>query len=135
MPQARSDAMGAAQRVRLDRWLFAVRFYKTRELACAAVDAGQVRVGGERVRPARAIRVGDVVTVRRDGLVWEARVLLTLDRRVGAAEAAKAWREDAAATAAREAAIAQRRALAPQRFPGRPTKRDRRALDDFLNED
>ena len=129
-----SPRAAEASKVRLDRWLWAVRFYKTRELACAAIDAGQVRVGGERVKPARALRAGDAVTVRRAGLVWEVEVIATIDRRVSAPEAAKAYREDAAVASAREAEIAMRRAAAPPAFPGRPTKRDRRALDDFLNE-
>lgn len=121
-------------KVRLDRWLWAVRCYKTRELACAAIEAGQVRVGGERVKPARALKAGDVVTVRRAGFVWELEVVATIERRVSGAEAAKAYREDAAVKAARDAEIAMRRAAEPPRLPGRPTKRDRRALDDFLNE-
>ncbi len=121
-------------RVRIDRWLWAVRFYKTRELACAAIEAGQVRVGGERVKPARAVKAGDRVSVRRAGLAWEVEVVRTIERRVSPAEASGAYREDPEAKAAREAAIAMRRAAEPPRFPGRPTKRDRRALDDFLDE-
>lgn len=121
-------------KVRLDKWLWSARFYKTRELACAAIEAGQVRVGNERVKPSRAVGAGDRVTVRKAGLAWEVEVLLPLERRVSATEAAKAWREDPAAKAARDAEIAMRRAAEPPRFPGRPTKRDRRALDDFLGE-
>lgn len=120
--------------MRLDRWLWAARFYKTRERASDAIEAGQVRIGGEKVKPARAIRPGDVITIRRAGLVWAIEVIAAIERRVGAAEAAKAWREDAAITAARDAEIAMRRAAAHPGPAGRPTKRDRRALDDFLNE-
>lgn len=111
-----------------------MRLFKTRELASAAIAAGQVRVGGERVKAARSLKPGDVVSVKRGGLLWEAQVIATIERRVGAAEAAKAWREDAAVTKAREAEIAARRAAALARPPGRPTKRDRRALEEFLNE-
>lgn len=134
MKHGNEDSAAPAAKVRLDRWLWAVRVFKTRELACAAIEAGHVRVGGDRVKPARALKPGDVVTVRRAGLAWEAEVVATIERRVSAVEAAKAYREDAAIKAAREAEIAMRRAAAPPRFPGRPTKRDRRALDDFLNE-
>ena len=129
-----SPAPEALERVRLDRWLWAARFFRTRELACAAIEAGQVRVAGERVKPARTLRVGERVSIRRAGLLWEVEVLATIDRRVGAPEAARAYREDDEVRAAREAAIALRRASAPPAFPARPTKRDRRALDDFLNE-
>lgn len=129
-----SPAAQAPVKVRLDRWLWAVRFFRTRELACAAIEAGQVRVAGERVKPARALRAGERVSIRRAGLLWEVEVLATIDRRVGAPEAAKAYREDDGVRTAREAEIALRRAALPPAFPGRPTKRDRRALDDFLNE-
>ena len=133
-PDVTAAAEPARTKVRLDRWLWAVRLFKTRELAGTAIAAGQVRVGGERVKPARALTPGDRVSVKRAGLLWEAEVVETIERRVGAAEAAKAWREDPAVTAARETELAARRAAAQARPAGRPTKRDRRALDDFLNE-
>lgn len=124
------------ERVRFDKWLWAARFYKTRTLAAQAIDAGQARVGDERVKPAHAVRVGERVTVRRQGLVWEADVLALSDRRGSAADAALLYRESAESIAAREHAIAERKAaLAAQiRFTGRPTKRNRRKLEDFLNE-
>ena len=124
------------ERVRFDKWLWAARFYKTRTLAAQAIDAGQARVGDERVKPAHAVRIGERVTVRRQGLVWEAHVLALSDRRGSAADAALLYRESAESIAARERALAERQAaLAAQtRFTGRPTKRNRRKLEDFLNE-
>ena len=124
------------ERVRFDKWLWAARFYKTRTLAAQAIDAGQARVDDERVKPAHAVRVGLRVTVRRQGLVWDAEVIALSDRRGSAADAALLYRESAESVAARERAIAERQAaLAAQtRFTGRPTKRDRRKLEDFLNE-
>lgn len=121
--------------VRLDVWLWAARFYRTRSLATAAVGNGHVQLGDQRVKPAHAVRVGDVVTVRRDALVWQAAVTALATRRGSATDAAKLYREPDAARAAREAEIARRRvdAAAP-RFPGRPTKRERRRLEDFLDE-
>lgn len=126
----------AIHRVRLDKWLWAARFYKTRSLAAQAVDAGQVRVGDERVKPARALRVGETVAVRRAGLVWTVLVLALSDRRGGATDAALLYRETDASREAREAQVAQNRAAqaASPQFPGRPTKRQRRKLEDFLNE-
>lgn len=130
----RDDAGAAGARVRLDKWLWAARFHKTRALACEAIETGHVRVDGERVKPSRGVKVGDRVSVRRGGLAWEVEVVGLAERRGPATEAAKLYREDDASRAAREGEMARRRAAAPPRFPGRPTKRDRRALDDFLNE-
>ena len=125
-----------AARVRLDKWLWAARFYRTRTLATAAVESGQVRVAGERVKPSRALREGDRVTIRKAGFEWNATVLALAERRGSAADAAKLYREDDASRQAREEELARRRAAqaaAPQ-LAGRPTKRDRRKLEDFLNE-
>jgi ribosome-associated heat shock protein Hsp15 len=123
-------------KLRLDRWLWAARFYRTRSLAAEAIDAGQVRVDAERVKPARAVRAGDRVQVNKGGLVWDVGVLAVSDRRGSAADAAKLYLESESGRAAREAEIERRRAAAqsgPQ-FGGRPTKRQRRKLEDFLNE-
>ncbi len=126
----------AAGRVRFDKWLWAARFYKTRSLAAQAIDAGQARVADERVKPACLPRIGELVSIRKAGLVWTVEVLALSDRRGGAAEAALLYRETATSLAAREEALAQRRAAnaAAPRISGRPTKRQRRKLEDFLNE-
>lgn len=124
------------ERVRFDKWLWAARFYKTRSLAAQAIEAGQARVGGERVKPARLLRLGEMVAVRKSGLVWEVAVAGLSDRRGGATDAAKLYRETDESVKARDAMLQERRMAqeaAPQ-FPGRPTKRQRRKLEDFLNE-
>ena len=128
--------VSADARLRLDKWLWAARFYKTRTLAAQAVDSGQVRVGGERVKTAHAVRAGERVSIRKAGYVWEVRVTALSDRRGGAAEAALLYEEGAASIAAREELARQRKAAAEAspRHPGRPTKRQRRKLEDFLNE-
>ncbi len=116
--------------------MWAARFYKTRSLAAQAIDAGQARVGDERVKPARTLRPGETISIRKSGLVCVVEILALSDRRGGAVDAAKLYRETAASMEAREAFLQQRRAereLAPH-FPGRPTKRQRRKLEDFLNE-
>jgi len=124
------------ERVRFDKWLWAARFYKTRTLAAQAIDSGQARLDDARVKASHAVRIGGRVTVRRHGFVWEAEVIALSDRRGSAADAALLYRESAESVATRERAIAERKAaLAAQaRFTGRPTKRDRRKLEDFLNE-
>ena len=123
-------------RVRLDKWLWAARFYKTRSLAAQAIEAGQARAGGERVKPAHPVRVGEQLTVRKHGLVWTVAVLAVSDRRGAGADAALLYRESDESAALRLKAIAERKAAmaAAPRFPGRPTKRDRRKLEDFLDE-
>ena len=123
-------------RIRLDKWLWAARFYKTRTLAAQAVDAGQVRVGGERVKTAHAVRAGERLSIRKSGYVWEVTVVALSDKRGGAADAALLYKEDEASVAAREELAAQRKAAAEAspRFAGRPTKRQRRKLEDFLSE-
>ena len=104
------------------------------QLACDAIESGQVRVDGERVKPSRGVKAGDRVTVRKGGIAWEVEVTALAERRGSATEAARLYREDAASVAEREQEVARRKAAAPARVPGRPTKRDRRALDDFLKE-
>lgn len=123
-------------RVRFDKWLWAARFYKTRSLCVQAIDAGQARVNGDRAKPARAMRVGEAVSIRKSGIVCEVIVTALADRRGNATAAAKLYRETEASAAARELARLERRAaeLSQLRFPGRPTKRERRKLEDFLNE-
>jgi ribosome-associated heat shock protein Hsp15 len=120
--------------VRLDKWLWVARAYKTRSLAVAAIEAGQVRLGGARVKPAHAVKPGDRIEVRKGGLAWSLEVTGLAERRGSASEAAKLYVEDGASRDARELELARRRAAASERTPGRPTKRDRRALEDFLNE-
>ena len=135
-PGPMANAEPAAPRVRFDKWLWAARFYKTRSLAAQAIDAGQARLDGERVKPAHPMRDGALVTVRRGGIAVEVIVTGCSDRRGSAQEAARLYRETDESVATREReALARRGADTMQaRFPGRPTKRNRRKLEDFLNE-
>lgn len=129
---ARRRASGATVSVempeassRVDRWLWAVRVHKTRSLATDACRAGHVRVGGRTVKPSHPVRAGDVVEVRVDG--WDRRleVVRPLDKRVGPAVAAECLVDHSPPRPPRDPA-----APVPGRSdPGRPTKRDRRALD------
>ena len=132
---APSHAVAHAARVRLDKWLWAARFYKTRTLAAFAIETGHVRVDDTRIKPAHAVRVGERITIRKGALAWRLIVVACSDRRGGAADAAKLYAETPESLAAREQRIAEQRAASRlARFPGRPTKRDRRRLEDFLNE-
>ena len=124
----------ASRRSRLDKWLWAARFYKTRSVAAKAITAGQVHVDGERVKPAHEVKPGQRVTVRRSGLVWDVLVTAASDRRANAAAAALLYAEIPEAVAAREAETLRRRAAAAAKpkWPGRPSKRERRKLRELL---
>ncbi|MEO8937319.1 MAG: RNA-binding S4 domain-containing protein [Burkholderiaceae bacterium] len=120
---------------RLDKWLWAARFYRTRSAAADAIDIGQVRVNELRVKPAKALHVGDLVSIRIGGIEREVRVLILADVRVAAPIAQTRYAETEVSLAARSAAEARRRL---EREPadtrkGRPTKRDRRELATFVD--
>jgi ribosome-associated heat shock protein Hsp15 len=116
-------------RLRIDKWLWAARFYKTRSLACEAIDKGRVQVNGVAVKPARELKAGDTVQLRQGAHLRTVLVEGISDRRGGAPEAALLYTETAESVQARLAAAEQRR-LAPEPalslVHGRPTKRDRR---------
>ena len=116
-------------RLRIDKWLWAARFYKTRSLACEAIDKGRVQVNGVAVKPARELKAGDMVQLRNGATLRTVQVLAISDRRGGAPEAALLYTETAESVQIRLAAAEQRR-LAPEPalslVHGRPTKRDRR---------
>ena len=116
-------------RLRIDKWLWAARFYKTRSLACEAIDKGRVQVNGVAVKPARELKAGDMVQLRNGPTLRTVQVLAISDRRGGAPEAALLYSETAESVQIRLAAAEQRR-LAPEPalslVHGRPTKRDRR---------
>jgi ribosome-associated heat shock protein Hsp15 len=124
-----------AQRVRFDRWLWAARFYKTRSLAAQAIDTGQARLNEERVKPAHAVKRGDVVSVRKERIAFVVDVAGVSERRGSATDAAALYRETEASIAAREDERLRRGAAAAERPAARPTKRDRRRLEDFLSEE
>jgi len=121
-------------RMRIDKWLWTARFYKTRTLAANAVEAGQVRINGERVKPAQAVTPGSLVEVRKQGFAWIVQVTGIAERRGSATDAAALYCETEESAATRARMIAERAAASGQRYPGRPTKKDRRKLEDFLNE-
>ena len=113
--------------VRIDKWLWAARFFKTRSAATDAVAGGHVHVGGARVKPSRDVRIGETVEITR-GEVRRTVVVTELGERRGpAAVAATLYEETAESVAARERQALERRS-AP-RTVGRPSKVDRRRLD------
>lgn len=128
-----TGSTASAGAMRIDKWLWAARFYKTRALASAAVSGGKVQVGGERVKPSRRIAPGDSLVLQKGPY----RFLVTIEKlssqRRPAAEARELYRESAASVAQRHALYAERRlqgqgARQPQR---RPDKRTRRLIHKF----
>jgi len=118
--------------VRLDKWLWAARLFKTRGLAGAAIRTGKVRANGERVKPARPVRVGDELHLRRGGMQMTIVVTQLSSRRGPAAQAAGLYQETPESRAAREEQLAQRRALAADAGPRRrPDKRARQHIIRF----
>ncbi|MEO6056427.1 MAG: S4 domain-containing protein [Gemmatimonadales bacterium] len=118
-------------RVRLDKWLWAARFFKTRALASAAIAGGKVQVNGDRAKRARPLQVGDEVRVRQGP--YEALVVVRAlsGRRGPASAAALLYEERPESLAAREAMAVQLKTLHAAFVPdkGRPTKRDRRDIE------
>jgi ribosome-associated heat shock protein Hsp15 len=122
----------AMQGIRIDRWLWAARFFKTRSAATEAVLGGQVRLNGERLKPAKEVRPADVVAVRVGEVRWTVVVRGVAEKRGSARVAATLYEETAESIAAREQAAEERRLSRP---PGadlggpRPTKQDRRRIE------
>ena len=118
--------------VRVDKWLWSARLFKTRQIAIDAINAGRVDVGGDRVKPARNVRVGDEIVVRKPPYSFVMMVTGLAEKRGSATVAHTLYEETEASQLDRERLLAERKALPPPTFPGRPTKRDRRALEQFL---
>jgi ribosome-associated heat shock protein Hsp15 len=122
--------MEGATRVRIDKWLWAARFYKTRALATHAIELGRVLSRSQTEKPAREVHVGDLLQVTNDAGVYEVEVLALSDRR-GPATVARTLYSETAAGAAERQRTAEARRLMPRveaLHLGRPGKRDRREM-------
>ncbi len=116
--------------VRIDKWLWAARFFKTRSMAAEAVDRGRIKIGGENVKPARSVKVNDRIFIDNGSTRWEVIVLGLSDKRGPAPVAQALYRETEDSVTKRENDQEARR-LFPEpssTIKGRPTKRDRRVL-------
>lgn len=122
--------------VRIDKWLWAARFFKTRALASKACDLGRILLRGIEAKPAREVRVGDRLQVKNEGGEFQIEVLLLSEMRGPAAVAQTLYRETEASKAARATLAAERKAM--QEFAPlpehRPSKRDRRRIIQFRRE-
>lgn len=123
----------ADNKVRIDKWLWAARFFKTRGLAADAIDGGKVRYDGERPKPAKEVKIGAVLRITRPDGEWEVVVRGLSSQRRGAPEAALLYEETEKSRERRELAAAMHEAdhAMRDRGMGRPTKRDRRLIKRF----
>jgi ribosome-associated heat shock protein Hsp15 len=120
-----------SEQVRIDKWLWAARFFKTRTLAAAAVDNGRVRIDRERVKPARNVRCGELLQIDNGATEWEVMVRGLADKRGSAAVAQSLYAETEQSLQKRQRQAEQRKLFREpsMEIKGRPTKRDRRMLD------
>jgi ribosome-associated heat shock protein Hsp15 len=118
---------------RMDKWLWAARFFKTRALAAKACDMNRVESNGHSAKPAREVRVGDMLQIRNESGVFQVEVLALSEMRGPMAVAQTLFRETEASQALRIKAAAERKAMvqADGWTEGRPSKRDRRDIDRF----
>ena len=125
-----------SDRLRLDKWLWAARFFKTRSLASDAIAGGKVEVNGERAKPAKALKEGDEVRLRL-GPYEHVLIVRELSGRRGPASVAQTLYEETPASRDERARLAAQLKMAPAAFvyeeKGRPTKKDRRDLSNFID--
>lgn len=127
--------MNEPTRVRIDKWLWAVRLYKTRTAAAEACKGGKVKLGGDALKPAREVQPGDILTVQTEGICRTVKVVGVLEKRVGA-PLVPTFLEDLTPPEEKAKPLERRQAavfLRPKGL-GRPTKRDRRQMEAWRGE-
>lgn len=130
------NATEGFDRIRLDKWLWAARFFKTRSLAVQAIEHGRVKLNRERVKAAREVKPGDLLDIEIGDFCWSVTVRGLMKQRGPAPVAQTLYEEDPASVARRQEKQQQRK-LAPNpaaAIKGRPTKRDRRHIHRFTGE-
>ena len=119
---------------RIDKWLWAARIFKPRSIAADACKNGRVTIGGVNVKPSRTVKAGETVDVRKPPITYSFRILKTIEQRVGAKLLPEIYEN---VTAPDQYELLEMNRISGfvdrARGTGRPTKKDRRALDDFLN--
>ena len=125
--------------LRLDKWLWAARFFKTRSLAAEAISGGKIHVNNQRVKPSKDIKCGAELTISKDGLRWELRVIALSAQRRSAKDAVLLYEETPESVAKRQQQILvlkEQRALFPHsHFDSKPNKKDRRLIHRFKQAD
>ena len=128
---------GGMTGTRIDKWLWAARFFKTREQASKACDLGRIASNGQQSKPAREVRVGDMLRIKNEGGEFEVEVLELSEMRGPAPVAQKLYRETEESKEARKKAAEERKLMGPAAFttPTKPSKRDRRLIHSFRGRD
>jgi len=128
-----NDSSSDRDGVRIDKWLWAARFFKTRSLATEAVNGGKVELNGLRPKPSKEVKIGDQLRVRLGPFIHQLTIRALSDRRGPATAAALLFQETAESIAAREKLREQHRLAPVAQYDdgGRPTKKDRRAMSAF----
>jgi len=127
-----ADNKTESSKLRIDKWLWAARFFKTRALAADAVECGKVLVNDARVKPAKAVGVGDLLVIRLGPYQFVVEVLALSDKRGPAPQAQKLYQETEESRKRREALVLELKAQAQNETrEGRPTKKDRRDIERF----
>lgn len=126
----------SVEKYRIDKWLFAARFFKTRSLAADAIERGRVMLNDHRVKPAKVVAVGDMLTIRIGNYQYVIKILTLSNKRGSATQAQQLYCETDESRAQREMLAARLKAQ-PQPFftKGRPTKRDRRVIERIFSSD
>jgi ribosome-associated heat shock protein Hsp15 len=136
--QARNPILSTEEkRIRLDKWLWAARFYKTRAMAATAVSGGKIDLNGDHTKPAKAVKAGDRMALRIGAYEWDITVVSLSDRRGPASEAQKLYIETEQSQEARQEKAAQLKAerqSVPGFAKGRPTKKERRHIIKFIRD-
>ncbi|MDP4276817.1 MAG: RNA-binding S4 domain-containing protein [Bacteroidota bacterium] len=121
-----------ATEVRIDKWLWAARIYKTRTIAAEACKKGRVSLAGTTLKPSRTIKVGDVIDIKKAPITWSFKVLQAIDHRVGAKLVPEVWLNVTTPEQLKLLEISKLSGYAGRaKGTGRPTKKDRRSLVDF----
>lgn len=123
--------------VRIDKWLWAARFFKTRSSAQQAIEGGKVRLNGEHAKPAKELKPGDELVIHIGFYEWAVKVLSCQDKRGSASVARTLYQESEESQAKRALEVVRRRRFnePASTLKGRPTKRDRRVLDEWKDSD
>jgi len=126
------------EKMRLDKWLWAARFFKTRPLAAEAISGGKVHLNGQRCKPGKEVKIGNRIEISKGPYDWNIEVLVLPKQRRPASEAAEFYQEDEESHAKRQALAAQIRtemATMPRPATQKPNKRDRRMIHRFKQQE
>ena len=135
---ADKDDKAPPQGMRLDKWLWAARFFKTRQLAGEAINGGKVHLNGQRTKPGKEVRIGSQLRIHKGSLEWDIVVKTLPQQRRPASEAVHFFEEDEASAQRRQQRIEEERVLRaaiPKPEGGRPSKRDRRQIHRFTGKE